>query len=193
MDRIAEGWWRLPPRARTAIAAVGVILVVAAVLLRVLRSPYGPPVPVLVAVRELPVGARVDATDVTVERWPRDLVPPGPLTTPTQLADTRLTARVTVGTVLTDAHVQDDGPLATLGAGRAAVAVPAGLLHGVGVDARLDLVGVAGDGSGRVLAQDGRVLAVEGETVWLEVGRERAADVAAAALRGTLSGVVLPP
>jgi Flp pilus assembly protein CpaB len=166
---------------------------VAAVVLRVILSPYGPPVVVLVATRDLALGTAVIASDVVEQRWPRSLVPPGPLTDVTALEGLRLTARITAGTVLTAGHLRDDDPLARIGAGRAAVAVPTELLPGITTDTRVDLVGVAGDGSGRTLAPEGRVLAVEADLVWLEVERERAADVAAAALRGTLSGVVLAP
>lgn len=193
LDRVAEGWWRLTPRARSAIGLLAAVVTVTAVLLRVALSPYGPPVPVVVAARDLTVGATVTAADLVVRRWPADLVPDGAQRDVATLVDTRLTARVVAGTVLTDGHVRDDGPLARLGAGRAAIAVPTGLLAGIRTDARVDLVGVAGDGSGRTLAEDGRVLAVEGDVTWLEVERGRAADVAAAALRGTLSGVVLAP
>jgi hypothetical protein len=48
-----------------------------------------------------------------------------------------------------------------------------------------------GDGTGRTIARDVRVIAVDDDTVWLEVSRDRAPDVAAAVLRGTLSGAVL--
>lgn len=193
LDRVAEGWWRLTPRARSGIGVLAAVATVTVVLLRVLLSPYGPPVAVLVATRDLRSGDAVGTTDIAVARWPEDLVPPGALTDAAELAAVRLTSRVTTGSVLTASHVRDDGPLARLSSGRAAVAVPAELLHGILVEARVDLVGVAGDGSGRTLAQDSRVLAVEGDVTWLEVERERAADVAAAALRGTLSGVVLAP
>ena len=193
MDRAAEGWWRLTPRARGAIIVLITVMTVAVVLLRVALSPYGPPVDVLVATRDLASGSALGPDDVTVRRWPRDLVPSEPLQDPDDLVGTRLTARVTAGTVLATPHLRDDDPLARLGVDRAAVVIDAGSLQGVAVDARLDLVGVAGDGSGRTLARDGRVLAVEDGTVWIEVPRDRAADVAAAALRGTLSGAVLAP
>ena len=193
LDRVAEGWWRLTPRARTAIVVLAALATVVVVLLRVALSPYGPPVDVLVTTRDLATGSELGPGDVSMRRWPRDLVPPDPLLDPAALAGARLTARVTAGTVLDAGHLREDGPLARLGVDRAAVVIDAQLLQGVGVDTRLDLVGVAGDGSGRVLARDSRVLAVEDGMVWVEVPRDRAADVAAAALRGTLSGAVLAP
>lgn len=138
MDRATEGWWRLTPRARGAVIALVTVATVTVVLLRVALSPYGPPVDVLVATRDLASGSALGHDDVTVRRWPRDLVPPEPLQDPADLVGSRLTARVTAGTVLAAAHLRDDDPLA-----------------------RLDV--------------------------------DRAADVAAAALRGTLSGAVLAP
>jgi Flp pilus assembly protein CpaB len=190
-DRIAEGWWRLAPRARLALGVLAVVLALATVLLRIALSPYGPPVPVLVAAVDLTEGAVPGSSDVVAARWPRDLLPPAAPATRADLAGSRLAVGVTAGTVLTLRHVRDDGPLADLAAGGAAVPVPAGLLRGAEAGVLLDLVTVAGDGSGRTVARDVRVLAVDGDTVWVEVLRERAADVAAAALRGTLSGAVL--
>jgi len=191
VDRIAEGWWRLTPRARTALGVLAVTVALAAVLLRIALAPYGPPVPVLVAAADLDVGAALGPSDVTAARWPRDLTPPAPLLTRAALPGARLAFGVTAGTVLTTRHVRDDGPLAALPAGTAAVPVPSGLLRGVDGGTRLDLITVLGDGTGRTIAQGVRVLTVDGDTVWLEVTRERAPDVAAAALRGTLSGAVL--
>jgi hypothetical protein len=69
--------------------------------------------------------------------------------------------------------------------------VPSGALRGASGGTRLDLVVTLGDGSGRTLARDVRVLAEEGGTTWLEVERALAPDVVAAAARGTLSAAVL--
>jgi hypothetical protein len=190
-DRIAEGWWRLPPRARTVLVTAAALLTLGAVLLRIALSPYGPPVTVLVATTDLAVGASPTPSDVTSATWPRGLLPAAAPATREDLVGSRLTAAVGTGTVLTRDHLRDDGPLAGLAGGTAAVPLPPGLLRGVREGTRLDLVAVSGDGSGRTLARDVRVLAVGPEAVWVEVARERAADVAAAALRGTLSGAVL--
>ena len=191
VDRIAEGWWRLTPRSRSALTGLAAVLALGAVLLRIVLSPYGAPVPVLVAAADHDVGAALGSGDVTAARWPRTLLPPDLPATRADLAGARLTMGVTAGTVLTLAHLQHGGPLAGLRTSAAAVPVPTGSLRGAVADMRLDLVTVAGDGSGRAIARDVRVLAVDGDTVWLEVDRDRAADVAAAALRGTLSGAVL--
>jgi len=190
-DRVAEGWWRAGPRVRLLLGAVATSLVVTAVLLRVALSPYGPPVPVLVMPADLPVGAVLAGSDVTLARWPRELVPPGALDRRPDAVGRRLTMGVTAGTALTARHVTGDGPLTRLAPGTAAVPVPSGALRGTTAGVRLDLVVTLGDGSGRTLARDVRVLAEEDGTTWLQVDRALAADVAAAAARGTLSAAVL--
>jgi len=171
--------------------ALTVAATLSAVLLRVALAPYGPPVTVLVTTADLEVGAPIAPSDVTTARWPRDLIPPAALLTRADLTGARLALGVTAGSVLTSRHVRTDGPLAALTDGAAAVPVPSGLLRGIDGGSHLDLVTVLGDGTGRTIARDVRVLAVDAETVWLEVSRDRAPDVAAAALRGTLSGAVL--
>jgi len=191
LDGIAEGWWRLAPRVRATLSVLAVLAALGAVLLRIALSPYGPPTTVLVATVELPAGTVPGPSDIATARWPRGLLPAAAPATRDDLNGTRLTKDITAGTVVTRAHLRDDGPLAGLAAGAAAVPVPTAMLRGVAAGSRVDLVGVAGDGSGRAIAREARVLAVDGDTVWLEVTRERAADVAAAALRGTLSGAVL--
>jgi Flp pilus assembly protein CpaB len=190
-DRLVEGWWLLTPRARSALTVAAVLAALSAVLLRVILSPYGPPVTVLVANSDLPAGAIARSIDVTTTRWPQALLPTAPPATREDLVGARLTMGVTAGTVLTVRHVRDDGPLADLATGSAAVPIPTGTLRGAQSGVRLDLITVAGDGTGRTIARDVRVLTVEGDTVWLEVARDQAADVSAAVLRGTLSGAVL--
>jgi pilus assembly protein CpaB len=190
-DRIAEGWWRLGPRPRLILAAGAMALVLAALLLRVALSPYGPPVSVLIAAQDLRPGAMLGTGDVSVVRWPRDLAPDGALAQRSDGLGARLTMGVTAGTALTVRHVSEDGPLAGIAPGTVAVPVPSSALRGAPAGARLDLVVTLGDGSGRALARDVRILADEDGTTWLEVDRALAPDVAAAAARGTLSAAVL--
>lgn len=192
VDRAAEGWWRLSPRSRSVLLGLAVAVLLAAVLLRIGLSPYGPPVTVLVATERLTDGAPVGAATVTDVRWPRDLLPSARTATRADLDGARLAVEVTAGTVLTVEHLRDDDPLADLGPRAAAVPVPATVVPGAQVGRRIDVTAVSGDGSGRTVDQDVRVLSVDGDTVWLEVRRDRAADVAAAALRGTLSAALLP-
>jgi len=192
LDRLAEGWWRLPPRARGALIVLGAVLAAGAVLLRLALSPYGAPVPVLVAARTLEVGTTLGVQDVELVRWPRSLAPPGTFHDGSEVTDgATLVMGVARGTPITILHVDAAGPLASLPAGAAAVPVPVDLLAGVGAGARVDLVVTLGDGSGRRLASDVRVHDGDGRLVWLEVDRALAPDVTAAASRGTLSAVVL--
>jgi pilus assembly protein CpaB len=190
-DRIAEGWWRLSPRLRLLLGAVAAASLLTSVLLRVALSPYGPPVPVVVVTEDLRAGDALAGPAVALARWPRELVPAGALSQRSDAVGARLTMGVTAGTAITARHVVGDGPLSGLAAGAAAVPVPSSALRGVAGGVRLDLIVTLGDGTGRALARDVRVLAEDGGTTWLEVDRALAPDVAAAAARGTLSAVVL--
>jgi len=176
---------------RLTLGGVGAAAMIAAVTARIALSPYGAPTVVVIATSDLMTGVVLSNADVTTARWPGALVPTDAVVAGRDTIGARLTMGVTAGTVLTDRHLRRGGPLADLGAGMAAVPVPSQLLRGVSARARLDLVATAADGSGRALARDVLVLAADGETVWLQVERERAPDVAAAAARGTLSGAVL--
>jgi pilus assembly protein CpaB len=190
-DRVAEGWWLLSPRIRLLLGAAFAAMVLTAILLRVALSPYGPPAPVLVAAADLRVGEVLAGSDVIVARWPRELVPPGALSQRSAVVGGRMTMGVTAGTALTARHVTGEGPLTGLAPGLAAVPVPTSALRGASGGVLLDLVVTLGDGTGRTLARDVRVLAEEGGTTWLEIDRALAPDVAAAAARGTLSAAVL--
>ena len=190
-DRIAEGWWRLTPRMRLLAGAGAALAVLSVVTLRVALSPYGPPIAVLVAAEDLRVGDVLTTSDVSIARWPRELVPAGALARRSEAVGDRLTMGVTAGTALTARHLTGDGPLIGLAPSSAAVPVPSGALRGATGGVRLDLVVTLGDGSGRILARDVRVLAEESGTTWLEVDRALAPDVAAAAARGTLSAAIL--
>ncbi len=190
-DRIAEGWWRLGPRTRLLVVGAAALVLVATALARVAMSPYGPPVTILLAAEDLGIGHALAGTDIAVTRWPREVAPHGALLQRSDAVGRRLTMGVTAGTALTSRHVTGDGPLTGLAAGAAAVPVPSGALRGASGGTRLDLVVTLGDGSGRTLARDVRVLAEEDGTTWLEVERSLAPDVVAAAARGTLSAAVL--
>jgi len=173
------------------LALLAAAAVIAAIVTRIALSPFGPPTSVVIVTSDLPAGIAIAEADVAQARWPVSLVPDDALLSQRDAIGARLTIGVTAGTVLTDRHVRRGGPLAELRPGMAAVPVPTGLLRGVTARARLDLVATTGDGSGRGLARDVLVLAVDGDTTWLEVERGRAPDVAAAAARGTLSVAVL--
>lgn len=189
VDGALERWSGLPPRVRAAAALAALVLVAGSGAARVARSPYGPPVAVLVATRDLAVGA-IPADGIAAVRRPADLVPADAVTEVP--ADAGLAMGVVGGTVLTLRHLRPGGPFAGLGDGAAAVAVPAATVPGAGPGRRLDLVVTRADGGGAVVAADARVLALDGDLVWLAVPRGSAPDVTAAAMRGLLSVAVLP-
>ena len=189
VDRALERWGTLPPRARAAAALAVVLVVAGGGVARVARSPYGPPVAVLVATRDLGVGSS-PAGGVAPARRPADLVPADAIV---ELPpDAALALGVVAGTVMTARHLQPGGPFAGLGDGAAAVAVPSGTVPGASPGRRFDLIVTRADGGGAVVATDARVLAVGGDLVWLAVPRAAAPDVAAAVSRGLLSAAVLP-
>lgn len=189
VDRGLERWWRLPPRGR-AVALIAILAVVAGgSVARVAQSPYGPPVTVIVAARDLPVGATAAGATLPARR-PAGLVPSDAITAVP--ADATLTLGVVTGTVLTSRHLQQGGPLAGLTAGSAGIAVPLDALPGLLPGRRVDLVATRADGGGVVLATDVRVLGTDGDRAWLAVPREAAPDVTAAVARGLLSVAVLP-
>jgi pilus assembly protein CpaB len=192
LDRASEGWWRLPPRARRTIVGAALLIATLTVLARVALSPYGPPVPVVVATRDLPVGPVVSSADVASLRWPRSLVPDGVLTTTGAAVGSTLAIATTSAGALTDRHVRPSGVSTMLAPGTAALPVRRDQLPGLTVGARVDLVIRSGDGTGRTAVRGAEVLALEDGLLWLEVPRGSAADVSAAAGRDALLAVLLP-
>jgi len=191
LDRALERWWRLPPRVRAAAVVAVLLLLAGTAVARVARSPWGPPVLVAVATRDLPVGATLGGAVATARRpaslLPADAAVPGGIPD-----DATLAIGVVAGTVLTERHLRPGGPLADLRPGLAAVGVPVEALPGAAAGRLVDLVVTRTDGGGVVVAADVRVLSVDGELAWLAVPRAAAPDVAAAAGRGLLTAALLP-
>jgi hypothetical protein len=190
LDRASERWWRTPPRVRASVLLAALALLLAAGTVRLASSPWGPPVAVLVATRDVPLGASLGPDAVRATEWPARLVPPGALD---EVAGSVAIAPVTEGSVLTDRLVGEGGLGAALPEGTAAVAVPGELVPVLSPGARLDLVGAELDGRGVALATAATVLTDDGEHVWLAVDHHQAPAVAAAAAAGTITVVVLPP
>jgi Flp pilus assembly protein CpaB len=191
-DRVSEGWWRLSPRRRsTIVLALGASLTLA-VLLRVALSPYGPPLPVVLATRDLAVGTRIAPSDLDSARWPASLVADHLIALPADAIGSTLSIGVPAGTPVSRRHLEGDGVSGALAAWAVAVPVPAELLPPLVAGGRIDVIITLGDGSGRAAASDVRVLSVDGGIIWLEVERSRAPDVSAAAGRGTIAAVILP-
>jgi Flp pilus assembly protein CpaB len=188
LDAWSDRWWALSPRVRAAVCLVSVLVVVTAGALRGLTSPYGPPTQVLVATRDLSRGEGVDGTDLREATWPSGLVPTGATLVP----DGDLTAPLPEGAVLTTGHLTEDGIGGAIEPGRAAVPVPVELVADLPVGTRVEVIVSDADGHGRTLAADAEVVAGDAVSRWISVDRDAAAEVAAAAVRGTLAIAVLP-
>lgn len=189
LDGLSDRWWGLTPRRRATAAIVAVVAATAGVGAASADTPLGPPTTVLVATTDLPTGTVLGPDDVRPERWPERIVPDAVVTDPAGTLRTALPA----GAVLTAGHVTDDGLGAVVGAGRAAVPVPAELLPDLSVGDRLRVIGPAMDGSPEVLADVAVVVALDGVSVWLDVADSDAPAVTAGGLRGTVGIAVLPP
>jgi pilus assembly protein CpaB len=188
LDALSDRWWGLTPRVRVAATLALVLVVAVTWTLRLATSPYGPPVPVLVAAEDLAAGTVLEDGAFRVTRWPGELTPSGARTD----ASGTLTAPLPAGAVLTDAHVTDRGLGGSVGAGRAAVPLPAELVPALEVGALVQVIASAPDGAGVVLADRAEVVAADGTSLWLAVPEAAAADVAAAGLRGTVALAVVP-
>jgi hypothetical protein len=196
LDRILEAWWERTPRARTLLVTVGSVGLAVLILLRVVLSPYGPPVDVLVARYDLEVGHLLTAQDLLPARWPRRLVPTDALradsATAVGLGGTVLAGRALAGAPVTERHLASGGRTGMLADWAVAVPAARSNLPPLTTDDRIDLIVLLGDGSGRTLAGDVRILGIDEDLVWLEVARSVAADIVAAERRGTLGAVLLP-
>jgi hypothetical protein len=93
---------------------------------------------------------------------------------------------VPADTPLTAAHVTDAGMAGLVAAGRVAVPLPRDVAPGIEAGAVVDVLSAGQQGAGR-LASGARVLAVDEAHLWVEVARDEAPDVAAAAGWGAVS------
>lgn len=192
-ERAAERWYALPPRVRLAAGTSTVLLLLLLTGAGAARSPWGPPVEVMVAATDLPAGARLTAADLDRTTRPAALVPPDALQEAVAVGG-QLGGSLLAGDVLTARHLLgDDGIAAGLSDGRAAYPIDATLTGPLPTGQRVDVVAGAIDGRGRVLAHDARVLTVTDGTVWLDVARREAPALAGAAAREGLQLVLLPP
>lgn len=187
LDRFAERWASLPSRARLAVGVAGALVVLLAAGSGAARSPWGPPVEVLVATRDLPVGHRIGPQDLTPTSWPRDLAP----SSPGDVEGRMLTAALPAGMPVTDGHLDDGGLTAQLRPGEAAFPLP--LEEGADLQAGQVVDLVAGDagGGGSRLSAAARVLTVDGPTAWIAVDRDDAPGLAGAAAWGRVVAVPL--
>lgn len=191
VDRAVEGWWRLPPRLRAAATVVLAVALVAVAGAGAARDPWGPPVEVAVATRDLPPGTALAPDDLRIVTRPADAVPPGAVP-PGDEATGQLRLGLPSGAVLTAAHLGPGATTDALGAGQVAVAVPLELLPSLTPGQRLDVLSGDPQGVAARLAADATVLAVDDTHAWLMVARDDAPAVAAAAAWGALGVARLP-
>lgn len=180
------------PRVRLAIAAVGIVLLLVTAGRLATRSPWGGEVAVLVATHDLPPGHTLTAGDLVPAVRPVATVPGGVLDAGTAWVGAVTAGFLPSGATVTAGHLADGGLTDLVVAGRVAVAVPAELLPTLPPGRRVDLVGGTDHQGGRHLARDGRVLAGDGDHVWIEVDRDDAGAVSAAVAWGRITVALLP-
>ncbi len=177
LEPLAEGWWRLPARVRLLALLAAGLLASGGLVARSGTSPWGPPVPVLVAATDATPGQPVTARSAN---WPARLVPPDHLAAPPEGVATRA---LRAGEVLTEAHVAPDlSHLLTRGEVAVALDQQLGLPAGV----QVVVLGTDFDGRGRRLGR-GRLVAADDTRTWIAVDRVDAPAVAAGLTAGQVT------
>jgi pilus assembly protein CpaB len=124
---------------------------------RSVAAQVGPAVPVLVAARELPAGARVPARALALRRVPARFVPPDALTASDGLAGARTAVPIPAGSYVTAGLFErsNDGHRGggVVGRGERAVSVVVSGAAGLAVGSRVDVLvsTEVGAGGGRTL------------------------------------------
>ena len=124
---------------------------------RRVAAQVGPAVPVLVAARDLPAGARVPARGLAVRRVPARFVPPDALASAAGVAGARPAVPVAAGSYLTagvfQASNSEDREGGGMGRGERAVTVEVSGAAGLATGARVDVLvsTESGAGGGRTL------------------------------------------
>ena len=184
-------------RHRRLLAALAAAIAVYAGLVSVRGDGEG--VPVLTAVRAIPAGTALAASDVAIARWPPNIVPEGTLVDPADAVGRTTVATLPAGDIVARSDLLGGGPLVDDGfvalPVRFGSGAPLDLLH---VGDRIDLIGMGRDGQtatvlvsqARVVAlpeDDGSLLSGSGGVVLVEVTPSQAATVASAASAGALN------
>lgn len=191
VDALSEQWWRLRPRVRTLAVATVVVLAAAGMQSRISAAESrwgGEPRTVLVADRDLPVGAPADG--LRRRPMPPLAVPDGALTAVPDGAV--LSFALPAGGVLTATHLDGRGPAAGLARGLRAVPVPAeqgwGVVRGGWVD--VWVLG-AGDAPAALVASSRPVLDVRSDPAGATAIVGMAADEVGPTTEGLALGRVL--
>lgn len=173
----------LPLRHRRTLAAALAALTAGGTAYLVLDRPSADAVPVLVAVRELPVGHRLTDGDVHVQDRPARAVPVGAVTRTEAALDRTVVAPLAQGETVTVLDLRTSALLAGLADGTVAVFLPLSEPAVAASVEAADLVDVHSPVDGSVVVARALVLrAGEGERpgVWLAVDRTGAQALAAA-------------
>jgi hypothetical protein len=190
LDVALEAWAGLPARARTAGAGLVAGVLVLAAGGGLLEGPWGPAVAVLTTTETVapgePLAGRVAVTRRPMDVLPTDWISPAGLAT-----DAVATGHLPAGAVVSAAQVTPGGPAAALTLGRALVPLPRDALPDLPPGTRLRLAAAGADGSAVTLAQTAVVSHADAVRMWVEVGEQEVAGVAAAAGRGALVAGVL--
>lgn len=191
VDQLGERWFALAPRLRLAVIVLTVVVLGFTAVHVASRSPWGADVAVLVAARDVPAGSTLAAGDLMPAIRPAGTVPRGAVGVSSSWVGSVLTGPLPDGAVVTAVHLAEAGLAGLVTPGRVAVAIPAGLLPPLDPGQYVDLVGGDGDLAGQHLARAGRVLADDGEHVWIEVDRTDAAAVGAVVAWGHVTVALL--
>lgn len=178
---------------RLVVAAAAATVILAAAASSALSSPWGDPVPAVVAVRELRTGEVLRSDDVRLERLPAGVLPSGAVSSTDEVTGRTLARTVPAGAVLTAGDAADGGPAADLPEGLVAFPLPLTDTTVLSPGQRIDLVAGDGGGAGSRLASGALVLAVEDGSAWVAVQRDEAPVLAGAGRWGEVVPVVLPP
>lgn len=188
LDAAAERWAALPPRPRFVIGVAAALLVLLIAGSGAARSPWGPPIEVLVAARDLPAGHVIAPGDLRPAEWPSALAPG----LPTSPEGATLQVGVPAGMPVGDTHLGDGGLASRLEEGQAAFPLPVEVAADLRAGQRVDLVAGDPGGAGLRLAAGATVLTVGADVVWVAVQRDETPALAGAAAWGRIVAVPLP-
>lgn len=188
LDAVAERWAALRPRVRFAAASAAAVVILLVAGAGAARSPWGPPVDVLVAARDLPAGHVLSAEDLRRIPWPAELAPARTVSPEGRT----LTVGLLAGAPLGDAHLGDGGLASLLAQDEAAFPLPVEDLAELRAGQRVDLVAGDPGGAGLRLATEARVLTTAGDIAWVAVQRDEAPALAGATAWGRVVAVPLP-
>ncbi|MEX2487401.1 MAG: SAF domain-containing protein [Nitriliruptoraceae bacterium] len=184
IDRAAEWWARQPPRVRVLSLVCVAAMMLAATTVRTFAHPYGPAAAVVVARTTLEAGTTITPHDVTIVRWPRDLVPTAAVEDAESVVGTTLRGAVARGVPVTEDVLSHTGLSGLVPPGHMAVPIPSDLLTDLSPGARVDVITADANGQGMIVAHDARIVRIESDTGWVAVAAAERARTASAVATG---------